>query len=222
MQEIAYPFKGSDWDGFNSTYVETGHTLTVTVDGVEITGSPLVDHLGLRREFSPETIAEAEALWSAAFDGADPKTSGGMRGATRVNGQWIDDSWAPNQVQQIAQEVVAPRRWKAAQDAPAPVRAARKPKASEAAAAARPARKERKERKPRPTGHTITVAYLPEVGLTVTGTRMRDGAGPVLRSLGFDWDRDANHWALHTPDASQAGAVTAALREAGLTAEHTA
>ncbi|MCM1964867.1 LPD29 domain-containing protein [Streptomyces sp. G1] len=223
VQEFCYPFKGSNWDGFNSEYVPTGFTLTVTIDGKEVTGSPLVDHLSLSRTFSPEVTAEAEALWSAQFDGADPKTSGGMRGSFRVKGQWIDDNWAAQQVHQIAQEVVAPRRWAEAKAAPAPARAPRKPRKTAEPAAARPARKERKERKPRPSGHTITVSYLPEVGLTVTGTRMRDGAGPVLRGLGFTWEgAPAKRWELHTPDASQAPAVTAALTAAGLTAVHTA
>ncbi|MFC9260824.1 DUF3560 domain-containing protein [Streptomyces hydrogenans] len=208
---ITAPLHGAHWDGYNETYVSTDNVLTVTVKGEQITGKPLVDGINTHRDFSDDVLAEAKALWSAAFDGADPD-DGGMRGAVIVDGTLVPDSWAPNQVRFIAQQIVAPKRWKAALASlvKAPAKAAAKPR--------------RKTAAPADASAGITVTCAPEAGVTVTGTTFGDGDAPILRALGLDWSRKHACWYVKGSRDDQTGAalLTAhaaaeALRAAGIT-----
>ncbi|WP_331735442.1 DUF3560 domain-containing protein (plasmid) [Streptomyces goshikiensis] len=201
VSRIAAPLHGAHWDGQTDSYVQTNNEVTVTVDGQTITGKPLVDGINTHRDFSDDVLAEAKTLWSAAFDGADPDTDGGMRGTALVGGKYLPDTWAPNQVRFIAQEIVAPKRWKAAE-------AAAK---TSAKTAAKPRRKTSAEADP---AAGIEVTYTPEAGVTATGTTFGDGAAPILRTHGFDWSRKAAHWYAKGTQGEQSGA--------GLLAAHTA
>ncbi|MFI8769583.1 DUF3560 domain-containing protein [Streptomyces sp. NPDC053792] len=212
VDRIAAPLHGAHWDGYTETYVQTDNDLTVTVNGEEVTGKPLVDGINTHRDFSDDVLAEAKALWSAAFDGADPDTAAGMRGTALVGGKYLPDTWAPNQVRFIAQEVVAPKRWKAAQTAAAkaPAKQAAKPRRKAPAKADAPA--------------GIAVTYTAEAGVTVTGTTFGDGAAPVLRALGLDWSRKGAYWYVKGSQGDQSGAGLIAahaaaegLRAAGIT-----
>ncbi|MFI8515294.1 DUF3560 domain-containing protein [Streptomyces sp. NPDC085460] len=211
VDQVANPLHGAHWDGYSETYVHTDNELTVTVKGEQITGKPLVDGITTHRDFSDDVLAEAKTLWSAAFGGADPD-DGGMRGAAVVEGKVVPDSWAPNQVRFIAQEVVAPKRWKAAQ----------------AAATKAPAKAGAKSRRTAPakagTSAGVTVSCTAEAGVTVTGTTFGDGAAPILRAHGLDWSRKGACWYSrgNSGDESGAALITAyaaaeALRAAGIT-----
>ncbi|MGY3341144.1 hypothetical protein ACVW0K_007337 [Streptomyces filamentosus] len=209
VNKLTAPLHGAHWDGYSETYVATDNVLTVTVKGEEITGEPLVNGITTHRDFSEDVLAEAKALWSAAFDGADPD-DGGMRGAVVVGGKVVPDSWAPNQVRHIAQEVVAPKRWEAA------LAAAKAP----AKAAARSRRKTSSTGAP----DGITVTCTAEEGVTVTGTAFGDGAAPILRAHGLDWSRKRACWYAEDGLDDQSGtalltahATAEALRAAGLT-----
>ncbi|TDU67824.1 DUF3560 domain-containing protein [Streptomyces sp. KS 21] len=211
VNRIAAPLHGAHWDGQTETYVQTNNEVTVTVDGKQITGKPLVDGINTHRDFSDDVLAEAKALWSAAFDGADPDAADALRDTAYVCGKYLPDTWAPNQVRFIAQEIVAPNRWKAAQAA---AKASTK-------TAAKPCRKTSTKADP---AAGIEVTYTPEAGVTVTGTTFGDGAAPVLRTHGFDWSRKAAHWYVKGTrgDESGAGLIAAhtavqALRTAGIT-----
>ncbi|MFE6714041.1 DUF3560 domain-containing protein [Streptomyces sp. NPDC057695] len=208
VNRIAAPLHGAHWDGQNETYVQTNNEVTVTVDGKQITGKPLVDGINTHRDFSDDVLAEAKALWSAAFNGADPDAADAMRDTAYVCGKYLPDTWAPQQVRFIAQEIVAPKRWKTTQ-------AAAK---TSAQTAAKPRRKTPTKADP---AAGIAVSYTPEAGVTVTGTTFGDGAAPVLRTHGFDWSRKAAHWYIKGEQAAAAliAAHTAvqALRTAGIT-----
>ncbi|WP_331745483.1 DUF3560 domain-containing protein [Streptomyces virginiae] len=211
VDRIAAPLHGAHWDGQNETYVQTNNEVTVTVDGEQVTGKPLVDGINTHRDFSDDVLAEAKALWSAAFDGADPDAADAIRDTAYVCGKYLPDTWAPNQVRFIAREIVAPKRWKAAQAA---AKAATK-------TASTPRRKTPTKVDP---AAGIEVTYTPEEGVTVTGTTFGDGAAPVLRTLGFDWSRKAAHWYVKGTqgERSDAGLIAAhaavqALRTAGIT-----
>ncbi|GGR67493.1 DUF3560 domain-containing protein [Streptomyces roseolus] len=209
VDKVKAPLHGAHWDGYSETYVATGNVLTVTVEGEQITGEPLVNGINTHRDFSEDVLAEAKALWSAAFDGADPD-DGGMRGSVVVGGKVVPDTWAPNQVRYIAQEVVAPKRWEAAlAAAKAPAEAARPRRKTSATAGA---------------SDGITVTCTAEEGVTVTGTAFGDGAAPILRAHGLDWSRKRACWYVKDSRGDQSGAalLTAhaaaeALRAAGLT-----
>lgn len=212
VDRVAGPLHGAHWDGYTETYVQTNNEVTVTVDGKQVTGTPLVDGINTHRDFSDDVLAEAKSLWSAAFDGADPDTAGGMRGTALVGGKFLPDTWAPNQVRFIAQEVVAPKRWKDAQ----------------AAAAKAPAKTGAKPRRKAPATDApsvgIAVTYTAAAGVTVTGTTFGDGAAPVLRTHGFNWNRKGACWHVKGSQDDQSGAglilahtAAQALRTAGIT-----
>ncbi|MFJ5142654.1 DUF3560 domain-containing protein [Streptomyces sp. NPDC088707] len=206
VSRIAGPLHGAHWDGSTDSYVQTNNEVTVTVDGKQITGKPIVDGINTHRDFSDDVLAEAKALWSAAFDGADPDAPGAIRDTAYVCGKYLPDTWAPQQVHFIAREIVAPKRWKAAQ-----------------AAAKGSAKTTAKSRRKAPAAG-VTVSYTAEAGVTVTGTMFGDGAAPVLRTHGFDWSRKAARWYVKGTrgDQSSAGLIAAhtaaqALRAAGIT-----
>ncbi|THA53267.1 DUF3560 domain-containing protein [Streptomyces sp. A1136] len=211
VDRIAAPLHGAHWDGSTDSYVQTNNEVTVTVDGKKVTGKPIVDGINTHRDFSDDVLTEAKALWSAAFDGADPDAPGAIRDTAYVCGKYLPDTWAPQQVQFIAREIVAPKRWKAAQ-------AAAKDSAK---TTAKPRRKAAAKADP---AAGITVSYTAEAGVTVTGTTFGDGAAPVLRTHGFDWSRKAAHWYVKGTrgDQSSAALIAAhtaaqALRTAGIT-----
>ncbi|MFD9047756.1 DUF3560 domain-containing protein [Streptomyces zaomyceticus] len=205
---IAAPLHGAHWDGHTETYVQTGNEVTVTVGGKKVTGQPLVDGINTHRDFSEDVLAEAKALWSGAFDGADPDTVVGMQGTAVIDGKCLPDTWAPNQVRFIAREVVAPKRWSAAQNT-----AAKAP-----ATAAKPRRKTSAKTDP---AAGIEVSYTAEAGVTVTGTTFGDGAAPVLRTHGFDWSRKAAHWYVKGHQGDEPGGALIAAHTA-VQALHTA
>ncbi|MDT0377270.1 LPD29 domain-containing protein [Streptomyces sp. DSM 42041] len=101
VRRITAPAQDANWD---DAY-DTSSTLTVTVDGHEVTGRPVLDGISHNRAISPAVKREAAALWSAAHDGADPARCS-MTGPFRCNGQHIDAGWPRNQVEQIATRVL--------------------------------------------------------------------------------------------------------------------
>lgn len=204
---LARAMQGSSYNGMDEVYEETGNTVTVTVDGQRVTGRPLVNHMSVRQDISPEALAEAAALWHEEM-GQDTDPNASQSGFT-CQGEWIGGTWGHNQIRDIAESVILPRRWKAARaaaQAPAPAPA-------EPAAPTAQAREAE-------DGAPVTVAHTDADGVVVTGTQRGDGAAPVLKAEGLKWHRQAGYWYL-PGSRGPAGAehlerVSAALRAAGL------
>lgn len=116
--------QGAQFNGMEDRYESTDNTVTVTVKGRKVTGKPLVDGINTHRDVSDDALKAAAALWSEAHDGTEPPTSG-MLDACVIDGHVIKENWAPQQMWQIASDVVLPQRWAAAKEqaaAQAPVR----------------------------------------------------------------------------------------------------
>lgn len=174
VEAITGPMQGAQFDGQEDRYPSTGTTVTVTVKGRKVTGSPLVDGISPHREISEDALKAAAALWSGAHGGTAPDT-GGMLAACIVDGHLIQENWAAQQVYQVASDIVLPQRWAAAKGQPT-------------ARAARPASD------PQEGAEGLTLTHTVEDGTTVTGTRMRDGAADVLKAHGFKWHRKNQYW----------------------------
>lgn len=202
VMELAELMKGSSWNSFEKLYESAGNTVTVTVGGETITGTPHVHHLNLHRDRSDEAMAEARALWLAAHGGEEPA---GMAPAFMCEGEWIREQYGPQQLLEVANLVVLPRRWKAAQ-------------------AAAPAKKTRTTAPaPKPASapaEGLAIAHTEEGGITVTGTRRGDGAAEILKAAGFRWYRKGGSWYVpgtRTADgAARLDEVRATLQQAGM------
>jgi hypothetical protein len=177
VEEHTRPMQGAQFSGMEDRYESTGNTVTVTVDGRKVTGKPLVDGINTHREISDDALRAAAALWSAAHDGAEPPTSG-MLDACVIDGHVIQENGAPQQMWQIASDVVLPQRWAATKE-------------QAAARAARPAHAQEKDGE---GTEGLTLKHADEDGTTVTGTRPGDGAADVLKSHGFKWHRKNQYW----------------------------
>ncbi|MEH0402890.1 LPD29 domain-containing protein [[Kitasatospora] papulosa] len=216
VEDIARAMKGSTWSPMDSCYKKTGNLVTVVIDGQDVTGEPLVDHVSTHRTVSDDARADAVALWSAEHDGAEPA---GMADAFVCGGLVIREGWADTQVTQIANEVVLPRRW-AAHQKPAAAKAPAK-KAAPARAKASPAAAPTSAVAPAPAAPTVhVIAHSDERGIHVTGTRRRDGFARTLRALGFDWHRKPNYWFIPGTEGSDGAArvdeLRTALQQAGM------
>lgn len=209
VQDVTRHFEGSRYDGYSERYLNAGNTLTVTIDGKEVTGEPLCNSIIVQQDLSDEVLDEAGRLWSAYFDGADWRT-GALNDGLTVKGHHIREGWPAQQVARIAREVVLPERWAAAQaaraetTAPAPETPAEAPQRAAQAAGDR----------------ALTIAHTYTDGTTVAGTRRRDGAARILRALGFDWKSPL--WVLPgtagaTADPARVETAAADLRAAGFT-----
>ncbi|MGC0334868.1 hypothetical protein RKD23_007945 [Streptomyces sp. SAI-170] len=186
VEELTRPLQGSQFNGMEDRYESTDNTVTVTVNGRKVTGKPLVDGINTHQHISDDALKAAAELWSEAHEGAEPPT-GGMLAACVIDGHVIQENWAPQQVWQIAHDVVLPRRW-----------AASKEQAS--AQAARPA-KAQEDGEDGTEG--LALKHTHEDGTTVTGTRLGDGAAAVLKAHGFKWHRKNQYWyALGTTPGS--------------------
>ncbi|MFF7074829.1 LPD29 domain-containing protein [Streptomyces pseudovenezuelae] len=176
VDELTRPMQGAQFNGQEDRYEPTGNTVTVTVNGRKVTGKPLVDGINTHQDISDDALNAAAALWSEAHDGAEPPTNE-MLEACVINGHVIQENWAPQQMWQIAHDVVLPQRWAAAKE--------------QAAQTSRPATTHEKGAEP-PEGLTLT--HTTEDGTTVTGTRLGDGAADVLKRHGFKWHRKHQYW----------------------------
>ncbi|MEY9987974.1 hypothetical protein ABIE67_000006 [Streptomyces sp. V4I8] len=120
-----------------------------------------------------------------------------------IDGHVIQENWAPQQLWQIASDVVLPQRWAAVKE-------------QAAAQAARPAHAQEEGTE------GLTLKHTDEDGTTVTGTRLGDGAADVLKRHGFKWHRKNQYWYAPGSRDQQADtgfmdAVAADLRAADLT-----
>ncbi|MFF5045649.1 LPD29 domain-containing protein [[Kitasatospora] papulosa] len=217
VEDIARAMKGSTWSPMDSCYKKTGNLVTVVIDGQEVTGEPLVDHVSTHRTVSDDARAEAVALWSAEHGGAEPT---GMKASFVCGGLAIRDGVADTQVTQIANDVVLPRRWAAHQKAAAAKAPAKK--AAPARAKASPAAAPTSAAAPAPAAPTVhVIAHSDERGIHVTGTRRRDGFARTLRDLGFDWHRKPKFWFIPGTEGPDGAAcldeVRTALQQAGMT-----
>lgn len=125
-----------------------------------------------------------------------------MLAACVVDGHVIQENWAPQQMWQIASDVVLPQRWAAAKE-------------QTTAQAARTAGT------PQEGAEGLTLTHTDEDGTTVTGTRVGDGAADVLKAHGFKWHRKNQYWYAPGSRDQQAdnefmAAVAADLRAADL------
>ena len=168
VEELTRPMQGSQFNGMEDRYESTDNTVTVTVNGRKITGTPLVDGIDNHRDVSDDALKAASVLWSEAHDGAEPPASG-MLADCVVGDHLIQENWAPQQLWQIASDIVLPQRWAAAQ-------------------AARPAST------PEEDTEGLTLKHTDEDGTTVTGTRVGDGPADVLKAHGFKWHRKNRYW----------------------------
>ncbi|MFG2961416.1 LPD29 domain-containing protein [Streptomyces sp. NPDC048291] len=205
VEELTRPMQGAQFNGMEDRYESTDNTVTVTVKGRKVTGKPLVDGINTHRGVSDDALKAAAVLWSEAHDGTEPPT-GSMLAACVVDGHVIQENWAPQQLWQIASDVVLPQRWAAAKE-------------QAAAQAARPAdaREQGDER-----AEELTLQHTDEDGTTVTGTRLGDGAAYVLKRHGFKWHRKNQYWYAPGSRDQQADtgfmdAVAADLRAENLT-----
>ncbi|MFK0113902.1 LPD29 domain-containing protein [Streptomyces sp. NPDC091217] len=205
VEELTRPMQGAQFNGMEDAYESTENTVTVTVKGRKLTGKPLVDGINTHRDVSDDALKVAAVLWSEAHDGTEPPSSG-MLAAFVVGGHVIQENWAPQQMRQIASDVVLPQRWAAAKE-------------QAAAQAARPA-----------TAHEdgdegaegLRLQHTAEDGTTVTGTRLGDGAAAVLKLHGFKWHRKNQYWYApgsrdQEADTGFMDAVAADLRAEDLT-----
>ncbi|WP_371666354.1 hypothetical protein OG985_48515 [Streptomyces sp. NBC_00289] len=173
--------QGAQFNGMEDRYESTDNTVTVTVKGRKVTGKPLVDGINTHRDVSDDALKAAAALWSEAHDGTEPPTSG-MLDACVIDGHVIKENWAPQQMWQIASDVVLPQRWAAAKE-------------QAAAQAPRPAHaQEEGEEEGEDGTEGLTLEHTSEDGTTVTGTRLGDGAAEVLKRHGFKWHRKNQYW----------------------------
>ncbi|MFC8837871.1 LPD29 domain-containing protein [Streptomyces griseoincarnatus] len=202
VEEHTRPMQGSQFNGMEDRYESTDNTVTVTVKGRKVTGKPLVEGINTHRDVSNDALKAAAALWSEAHDGTEPPTSG-MLDACVIDGHVIQENWAPQQMWQIASDVVLPQRWAAAKE-------------QAAAQAARP------EHAQEEGAEGLTLKHTDEDGTTVTGTRLGDGAADVLKRHDFKWHRKNQYW--YAPgtrhkeaDTGFMAAVAADLRAADLT-----
>lgn len=101
-----------------------------------------------------------------------------MLAACVVDGHVIQENWAPQQMWQIASDVVLPQRWAAAKE-------------QAAAQAARPANAREQGDE---GAEGLALQHTDEDGTTVTGTRLGDGAADVLKRHGFKWHRKNQYW----------------------------
>ncbi|RPF30257.1 LPD29 domain-containing protein [Streptomyces sp. TLI_185] len=205
VEELTRPMQGAQFNGMEDRYESTDNTVTVTVKGRKVTGRPLVNGINTHRDVSDDALKAAAVLWSEAHDATEPPTSG-MLDACVIDGHVIQENWAPQQMWQIASDVVLPQRWAAAKE-------------QSAARAARPvnARKEGDE-----GAQELTLQHTDEDGTTVTGTRLGDGAADVLKRHGFKWHRKNQYWYApgsrhQQADAAFMDAVAADLRATDLT-----
>ncbi|WP_331765389.1 hypothetical protein OG747_53045 (plasmid) [Streptomyces sp. NBC_01384] len=201
VEELTRPMQGAQFNGMEDRYESTDNTVTVTVKGRKVTGKPLVDGINPHRDVSDDALKAAAVLWSEAHDGAEPPTSG-MLAACVVDGHVIQENWAPQQMWQIASDVVLPQRWAAAKE-------------QTTAQAARTAGT------PQEGAEGLTLTHTDEDGTTVTGTRVGDGAADVLKAHGFKWHRKNQYWYAPGSRDQQAdnefmAAVAADLRAADL------
>ncbi|WP_406378323.1 LPD29 domain-containing protein [Streptomyces sp. NBC_01618] len=201
VEALTCPMQGAQFDGMEDRYESTGNTVTVTVKGRKVTGTPLVDGINNHRDVSEDALKAATALWSEANGGTAPDT-GGMLGACVVDGHAIRENWAAQQVYQVASDIVLPQRWAAAKE-------------QTTAQAARPAST------PGEGAEGLTLTHTDEDGMTVTGTRPGDGAADVLKRHGFKWHRKNRYWYAPGSRDQQAdtefmAAVAADLRAADL------
>ncbi|WP_284576747.1 LPD29 domain-containing protein [Streptomyces sp. 2P-4] len=222
VDAIVHKMKGSHWNGEDRGYTRTGNTITVTINGEQVTGESLVDHTTTECVLSDEVRAEATRLWSEAHDGAEPA---GMAASFVCGDQIIREHWGPTQVLEIANKVVLPARWAAhlkahkAKPAPKATTRARKttpstaPSAPQAPAPDAPAPEDRRP---------VVIAHSADRGIYVTGTRRSDGIAPTMRAAGFEWNKTRpRYWYL--PDtqgaehADRVDEVRAALEHAGMT-----
>ncbi|MDN3056879.1 hypothetical protein PH213_20455 [Streptomyces sp. SRF1] len=208
VNRVAAAYQGSYWDGYNECYRQAHNILTVTYKGETMTGKPLVDHIGTQQYVSDATRAAAAAIWSEAHDGADPEKAGHSQGFV-VDGEFVHDARANRQVDQIAREVVLPRRWAAAKEEAILAEAA---KAEQQGAAPAPAE---------PSGGGLSLVHSEEEGVVVRGTSRGDGSASVLKAAGFRWYRKGGFWYLPgTRNAEGAlclAEAVATLRAGGLT-----
>lgn len=209
VEAIARTFEGSRYDSSDERYVNTGNTLTVAIDGKEVTGEPLCNSVSVHQDISDEVKEEAGRRWSEYFDGADWRT-GSMNDGLAVDGEWIAPGWPVHQVGLIARKVILPARWTALQ-------AERAEAATVAEQAPAPAPQQAAQGDPE---KAVTITHSYTDGTTVAGTRRRDGAAPLLRARGFDWNRPGKLWTLtgsagKGADPSRIEAVAAELRTAG-------
>ncbi|KUN17537.1 hypothetical protein AQJ11_37315 [Streptomyces corchorusii] len=176
VEELTRPMQGAQFNGQEDRYESTDNTVTVTVNGRKVTGKPLVDGINTQRHISDDALKAAAELWSEAHEGAEPPT-GGMLAACVIDGHVIQENWAPQQMWQIAHDVVLPQRWAAAK--------------KQAAQAARPASASGQDEE---ATEGLTLRHTDEDGTTVTGTRLGDGAADVLKEHGFRWHRKNQYW----------------------------
>ncbi|WP_326623917.1 MULTISPECIES: LPD29 domain-containing protein [unclassified Streptomyces] len=113
VKEITRLMQGWDFSAMEDRYACTGNTVTAPVDGWRVTGTPRVEGSIADHTISEDALTAA-ALWSDAHDGAKP-ASGDMHAAFVIDGHVIRDKRVPRRVRQIAEEVVLPKRWTAAQ-----------------------------------------------------------------------------------------------------------
>ncbi|WP_329296186.1 LPD29 domain-containing protein [Streptomyces sp. NBC_01455] len=177
VEEHTRPMQGAQFNGMEDRYESTDNTVTVTVKGRKVTGKPLVDGINTHRDVSDDALKAAAVLWSEAHDGTDPPNSG-MLAACVVDGHVIQENWAPQQMWQIASDVVLPQRWAAAKE-------------QAAAQAARPANAREQGDE---GAEGLALQHTDEDGTTVTGTRLGDGAADVLKRHGFKWHRKNQYW----------------------------
>ncbi|GGN44704.1 LPD29 domain-containing protein [Streptomyces fuscichromogenes] len=205
VEELTRPMQGSQFNGMEDRYESTDNTVTVTVKGRKVTGKPLVDGINTHRDVSDDALKAAAVLWSKAHDGIEPPT-GGMLAACVVDGHVIQENWPPQQMWQIASDVVLPQRWDAAKEQAA-AQAARRASAHEAADEG---------------AEGLNLQHTAEDGTTVTGTRLGDGAADVLKLHGFKWHRKNQYWYApgsrdQAADTGFLAAVAADLRAEDLT-----
>ncbi|MFD9903898.1 LPD29 domain-containing protein [Streptomyces sp. NPDC059063] len=202
VSEIASRYEGSRWSGVDEMYEQTGRTITVVIDGKEVTGTPLCDGVHVHHSISDDAAQEARSLWSQANDGADPEEAG-WTGNLVIKGQVIAEHWAANQVAVIARKVVLTERWRLAQEARR--EAAR---AADTTTSPEPAQE-------------LTLTHSAEDGITVTGTRPGDGSRDALKAGQFRWYRPGQYWYLPATrgedGAETLPRIARALRAAGLT-----
>ncbi|MFE1437093.1 LPD29 domain-containing protein [Streptomyces sp. NPDC058739] len=171
VEQHTRPLQGAQFNAMQDRYESTGNTVTATVGGRRVTGKPLVDGISTHRHISDDALKAAADLWSQAHDGTEPPASGTLATCV-IDGHIIQENWAPQQMWQIAHDVVLPPRWAAAREA-------------------RPARAD-KEGDQGTEG--LTLRHAAGDGTTVTGTRRGDGAAEVLRQHGFKWHRKNRYW----------------------------
>lgn len=201
VDRVCNPFHGAQWDGWNETFHQTQNVVTTTYKGQTYSGRPLVDGIQTRQDISDDARSEAARLWTEAHDGLQPEYASGQYGNCVIEGKIICDSWAPNQVLEIAREVVLARRWAAVRKAAASAthEVAAVPTPAPAADAA-------KETPAAPPADGLTIRHTEAEGVAVHGTTRGDGSAAVLKAAGFRWYRNGGFWYLpgtRTPEGAR-------------------